>query len=378
MEAFAENIEPASLKRYMKKKLHQSTSWLQNPAVNSKFLTMKLAKLSRLALITIILGAFSSQAFAIEAVTNPVGVIQKTALGDSDTIVSLPLKRPAVFNGVVASLSGANLTAEGSPGWTTDEWAGAYYAFARSGASAGDYGMIVGNTADTITFEESLDGSGLAQGDSFSIHPFWTLGSLFPDGAGVHESPNHADRATEIFVPNAGDIGINLGAQATYYYYDGAFRQVGANLTDTFDDAPLSPDTYFVLRNNISTSTTVTFTGEVVMGNLSLNLFATDLGDQDNIIGLQRPIEMTLDESGLGAALEPGDQLLVWDDSQAKKNRLLADATIYTWDGATWSGGTSGGADEVFTPGRGVLVRRAATGDISEVDWLNNPNYDVN
>ncbi|MCB1122649.1 MAG: TIGR02597 family protein [Verrucomicrobiae bacterium] len=336
---------------------------------------MKLAKLSRLTLLFAISGAFSIQAFAIEAVTNPVGVIQKTALGDSDTLISIPLKRPAVFNGVVASISGATLTAEGSPGWTANEWAGAYYAFARSGGAAGGYAMIESNTANSVTFEEALDGSGLAQGDSFSIHPFWTLGTLFPDGAGVHESANHVNRDTEIFIPDAGGLGTNLGAETTFYYYNGAFHQVGAALDATFDDAPLLPDTYFVLRNNTSTATTVTFTGEVVMGSLSLPLLALDAGEQDNVVGLQRPIEMTLDESGLGASLEPGDQLLVWDDSTPKQNRPLSDATVYTWDGSSWSGGNAGGADEVFTPGRGVLIRRGATGSISEVDWQNSPNY---
>ena len=264
---------------------------------------MRLAKLSRLALLIAVLGSFSVNAFAIEATTNPVGVIQKTALGDSDTIVSIPLKRPAVFNGVIASINGAVLTAEGSPGWTPDEWAGSYYAFARSGNAEGGYGTLVGNTANSIEFEDSLDDSGLVPGDSFSIHPYWTLDALFPDGSGVHESANHVERDTEIFVPDAAGLGINLGAEAVYYYEDGAFRQVGGDLDADAGSTVLTPDTYFVVRNNISTATTVTFTGEVVMTKLSLPLIATDTGEQDNIVGLQRPIEMTLDESGLGANL---------------------------------------------------------------------------
>ena len=336
---------------------------------------MRLAKLSRVPLLIVLLGSFSSNAFAIEATTNPVGVIQKEALGNSDTIVSIPLKQPAVFNGVIASLSGAVLTAEGSPGWAADEWADAYYAFARSGGAEGGYGTIVGNTANSIEFEDSLDDSGLAQGDSFSIHPYWTLDLLFPDGAGVHESDNHVERDTEIFIPDAAGLGINLGAEAVYYYEDGAFRRVGGGLDEDAGSAVLVPDSYFVVRHNINSASTITFTGEVVMTKLSLPLIATDQGEQDNIVGLQRPIEMTLDESGLGANLENGDQLLVWDDSVAERNRPLSEATVYTWDGAAWSGGDAGGADQVFIPGRGVLIRRAATGDFEEVDWSNSPNY---
>lgn len=333
---------------------------------------MRLAKLSRLPLLIAVIGSFSLNAFAIEATTNPVGVIQVSALGESDSLVSIPLKQPAVFNGVVASTAANVLTAEGSPGWTTDEWADSHYGFMRSGTAAGAYAGITANTANSITLDtDTLDD--LVQGDSFSIHPFWTLDLLFPDGAGVNAASSHADRDSEIFIPSFGE-GINLAADATYYYYDGAWKKVGGDLSGDFGGTVLLPDSYFILRNNSASSTTVTFTGEVVMGDLNLPLISSDQTDQDNIVGLQRPIEMTLDESGLGASLASGDQLLVWDLAQAKKNRLAADATVYTWDGAAWSGGTAGGADEVFSPGVGVLIRRVQ-GTLEEVDWSNSPNY---
>ncbi len=334
---------------------------------------MRLAKLSRLPLLIAILGSFSINAFAIEATTNPVGVIQVTALGDSDSLISIPLKQPAVFNGVVNSVNGKVLTAEGSPGWDAGEWVDAHYAFLRSGAGAGNYAGISVNDANSITLAVDEDIQDVAQGDSFSIHPFWTLDLLFPEGAGVNASSSHASRDSEIFVPSFGE-GINLAADATYYYFDGAWRQVGGDLSSDVGGTVLLPDSYFILRNN-SSSTTVTFTGEVVMGDLNLPLVASDQGEQDNIVGLQRPIEMTLDESGLGASLVNGDQLLVWDLAVAKKNRLAAHATVYTWDGAAWSGGDSGGADQVINPGRGVLIRRAQSGQLEEVDWSNSPNY---
>ena len=120
---------------------------------------MRLATLSRLSLLIILIGSFSIKASAIEATTNPVGVIQVTALGNSDTLVSIPLKQPAVFNGVVNSTAGKVLTAEGSPGWTTNEWADTHYAFMRSGDAAGFYAAITANSANSVTLEvEDLDG----------------------------------------------------------------------------------------------------------------------------------------------------------------------------------------------------------------------------
>lgn len=339
---------------------------------------MRLVKLSRLPLLFSFIGSLSVQSFGIEATTNPVGVIQISALGESDTLVSIPLKQPAVFNGVVDGTSGVELTAAGSPGWTADEWADSFYAFVRTGASAGMYATIDGNTASSISLDVD-DLAAVVQGDSFSIHPYWTLSLLFPQGAGVHESSSHVERNTEIFIPGFGE-GINLGADATYYLLDGDWYKVGAPLTETFNDAILLPDSYFVLRNNIATNTTVTFTGEVVMGDLGLPLIYQDQSEQDNIVGLQRPIEMSLDESGLASsgAFNAGDQLLVWDNAVAAQNRLLSTATVYTWDGAKWikdGVDADAGADLVFTPGRGFIIRKAVGANVNQDNWVNAPNY---
>jgi uncharacterized protein (TIGR02597 family) len=336
---------------------------------------MRLAKLFRLPLLFVLIGSFSLQSYAIQATTNPVGVIQVTALGDSDTLVSIPLKQPAVFNGVINSTSGADLTVEGSPGWTIDEWAGSYYGFVRSGLAEGFYAGIVSNTANSIELDVE-DLADLVQGDSVSIHPYWTLGTLFPGGAGVHESASHFARNSEIYIPAFGD-GINLGAEATYYYLGGVWYLVGGDLSFDYSNAVLLPDSYFVLRNNLPASTTVTFTGEVVMGNLGLPLIVQGATQQDNIVGLQRPIEMTLIESGLSDTFEAGDELLVWDNGTAEQNRPLANATVYTWTGTIWvmdGGATDVGTELVFTPGRGVIIRKAS-GVESEVDWINLPNY---
>ena len=340
---------------------------------------MRLAKLSHLPLLTILVGFFSVQAFGIEAVTNPVGVLQVTALGDSDTLISIPLKQPAVFNGVIGGLTADTLTAQGSPGWGVDDWAGAYYGFIRSGNVEGAYASIVSNTADTLTLDAggSLLEDGPAVDDSVSIHPFWTLNSLFPDGAGVHESPSAGSRSTEIFIPAVAE-GINNAADATYYYLGGVWRKVGAPLDADFGDAILYPDSYFILRNDIDISTTVTFTGEVVMSGLSLPVILGDTSQQDNPIGLQRPIEMTLNESGLSGSFEAGDELLIWDNAEKKQNRLAGDATVYTWDGAKWikdGVDVDVGDDSVFTPGLGFIVRKLAGGGLDEIDWSNLPNY---
>ncbi len=325
------------------------------------------------------IGFFTTQVDGIEATTNPVGVIQISAPGNSDTLVSLPLIQPAVFNGVVASYSGSEVTVSGSPGWTEGAWAGDHYAFGRSGMLEGYYATIIGNTADTLTLDINAETlANIAEGDRLSIHSYWTLGTLFPGGEGVNAATSHVMRDTEIMFQDPSELGTNLAADSIYYYLDGEWKMVGGDLNGDYGNAIVVPDGFFIVRHNTGNATTITFTGEVIMGKIALPLVYQDLSDQDNIIGLQRPIEMTLDESGLGPNLGSGDALYVWDQSVPQLNRMIANATKYTYDGTAWrkdDEAADAGSEEVFRPGVGFVIRKAMNTAIDEVIWVNEPNY---
>lgn len=325
------------------------------------------------------IGFFTSQADGIEATTNPVGIIQISAPGNSDTLVSLPLIQPAVFNGVVGSYSGSAVTVSGSPGWTEDAWANGHYAFWRSGQLEGHYATIRENTADTLTLDADADTLAVvAAGDRVSIHAYWTLGTLFPGGEGVNAATSHVMRDTEIMFQDPNAIGINQAADSIYYYLDGEWKNVGGDLNGDYSDTIIPPDGFFIVRHNTANATTITFTGEVIMGRIALPLVFQDLSDQDNIVGLQRPIEMTLDESGLGPNLGPGDALYVWDQSAAQQNRMIANADKYTYDGTAWSkndGTDNVGSEQVFRPGVGFVIRKAIDTEVNQVIWVNEPNY---
>lgn len=155
--------------------------------------------------------------------------------------------------------------------------------------------------------------------------------------------------------------------------------QIGGDLSGDFGPTMLAPDSYFVLRNSTTSGSVVTFTGEVIMGGLGLPIMSLSDSGQDNGVGLQRPIEMTLTDSGL--VLGAGDELLVWDQTVAGYNRLYSDAIKYLHDGAKWvnkdAPETDAGGDEVFIPGRGFIIRKAS-GVEEEIDWINLPNYGNN
>lgn len=340
---------------------------------------MKRLKPALITPVFLWIGFFTSQVDGIEATTNPVGVIQISAPGNSDTLVSLPLIQPAVFNGVVGSYSGSAVTVSGSPGWTEDAWANGHYAFWRSGQLEGHYATILGNTADTLTLDTDADTLAVAAaGDRLSIHTYWTLGTLFPGGEGVNAATSHVMRDTEIMFQDPSEIGINQAADSIYYYLDGEWKKVGGDLNVDYRNAIIVPDGFFIVRHNTGVATTITFTGEVIMGKIALPLVFQDLSAQDNIVGLQRPIEMTLDEAGLGPNLGPGDALYVWDQSAAQQNRMIANADKYTYDGTAWrknDGTDNVGSEQVFRPGVGFVIRKAIDTEVNQVIWVNEPNY---
>jgi len=350
---------------------------------------MRFGKSSLLVAVGLGLTAFSTQSFGIEASTDPLGVIQISALGNSDTLISLPLKQPSEFNGVVASVAGSSVTVEGTPAWAVDAWTtGAnYYLFIGDGTMAGSYFTIDSSDASSVTVDGDV--SSLSAGDAISIHPYFTLSDIFPNGDGLNASTSPAERNSELLFPNVGDLGVNLASGKTYYFMDGDFYMVGDDLDSTHNDDALLPDSYFILRHNVATSTEVTFLGEVVMDDLAMPIISQDVSQQDNVIGLQRPIEMTLDESNLAgsgafqATTDPNsitDMLLVFDNAVAKKNRTAADATKYYYYDGHWSkvgedAATDFGSEQVFSPGTGFIIRKATALSLTEDVWSNSANY---
>src|SRR5262249_22074957 len=145
-----------------------------------------------------------------------------TLAGNSDTLVSIPFIRPPTELGAVQNVAGNVVQLRGSPGWLANQWVysfpartNTYYLLVRSGALEGESFTIIGNSSDSLTLD--LEGGSLAQlavGDASAIIPYWTIGTLFPSGQGVHESPNPAIRVTEILSPNIQGTGVNLSAAA--------------------------------------------------------------------------------------------------------------------------------------------------------------------
>jgi len=340
------------------------------------------------------------------ATSDPVGFNSVTALGNSDTRFSVPLQRPNVFTGTVASVSGNVVTVSGTPAWTTNQFVYAagtqsntYYLEFKSGAKVGMFYTVTANAAGTLTLNLNGDSiSTVAANDSFKLVPYWTLSTLFPNQAGITATTSISGSApvTDILIPDVTSAGTDLGAPSGYFYYSGTgfggagWRAIGGSPSQKVNDTPLSPDGFLIVRQDgVSTSSILTATGAVptnvrkyVIGTLQANV------DQDNAVGIDIPVGLSLTQSNLfqsnafaGTSLisgDQGDQLLVFDDTTADFDKAATTGYFYytgtAFGGAGWRliGGSPTAKQDavtVFQPGSGYIIRKAGVASPQSVVW---------
>ena len=311
-------------------------------------------------------------------------------LGNSDTFFSTAFVRPSSASLLVASVSGNVVSVTPAPGWTTNQFVYAsgsqsntYYARFTSGAAEGRIYPITANASASVTLNLGTDNlSNVTANDTISIEPYWTLGTIFPNGNGVNVSPTVGNRNTEILTPDLTSSGINLSATKVYFFNAGIWKQVGQGSVNHNDDI-IQPNSYLCIRHNVATNTTVFAAGVVVSANLAIPLRNQPGVQQDNAVGLLRPIAVSLNASGLisSGAFQPSpipgsrtDELLVFDNTVASRNKS-ASAVYYYWQNA-WREVGFGSADvgaNLLMPGTGFIIRKG-TNNATAV-WTNSPNW---
>jgi len=313
------------------------------------------------------------------------GLLQTSAAASTDTLVSPAFGRAPVWAGAVASVSGSHLAVNGSPGWTTDQFApgtSTYYVRVLSGSLAGHFLSIAGNDAASVLVDAAgLDLSTVVAGDRLELAPYWTLGTLYPAAnAGVSfiASTSSLVRQTELYVYDAAGTGTNRSPSATYYFFNGAWRKVGSPASTSFDRTVIAPDAYFIQRNKAA-ATKLTTVGRVQPGQVATVLEARSGGAQDNFVAVPYPLGLTLRQLGLagtaafttsGSTLVRADEIYVFDASATGINRAPS-ATYYYYNGGWRKVGDSAANDYsdsvTLAAGGGFIVRRAA--DETSASW---------
>jgi len=355
------------------------------------------AQTTRFLLIFLILAGSAAHAQSVS--TDPWGFIPVTAKGSSDTLISAPLHRGAEFQGILTAASGSTLTVNGTS-WGTDAFKNTHYVLIASGSKEGAFYQITGNTSTALTINLAGDtlGSAVTSGTEIQVIPFWTLNTLFPEGAGVKPSPTFLPQ-TSVLIPEQTRVGINLSAAASYFYYSGTqrggegWRRFGVSPTLKFDDQPLSPNSVLIVRHEVPGDTTITVPGAVQMTTLA-NVIATLAANkpQDKAIAFNVAAPTSLGASllfesgsftGSQTIDSPVDELLVFDPSVAQTNKPPS-AIYYYFLGSTHGGpgwrrkgdlSTKHNTTLLFQPASGYILRKAASPQPASARWSVRPSY---
>jgi uncharacterized protein (TIGR02597 family) len=332
--------------------------------------------------------------------TDPVGFTTTSCFANSDTYMGIPFTRPPEFTGTIQSVSANTVVVNGNPNWSTNQFvytAGTqrkhYYLLIGAGGilnpKEGHAFPVVANGANSLNVDTRFDNlSGITSNTQIALIPYWTPLAIFPaTDAGLSFTPttSSAFYKTQILVPNTSTAGTKLPYSAVYYFSHNVngtsnnvgWRQIGdANTTDHGDD-PMLPDSYFVVRNtNGAPTLPLTAFGSVLMTKIAVPLFALETGQQDNPIAMIRPVDVTLDATGLAPidnSFTQNDQLVLIDSAQ-QFGKQPKKVYIYN-DGWRVAGDKADHSKDVIPAGSALIVRKAASPGGTICYWLNSPTY---
>jgi uncharacterized protein (TIGR02597 family) len=327
--------------------------------------------------------------------TDPVGFTTTSCLAQSDTYVSIPFTRPLEFTGTVRSASGDMLTINGTPGWTNNQFVYTpgsqpkhYYVLIGNGGTTnpkeGHIYQITGNGSNTLLVNAISDSlTGIVANTQVTVIPYWTLATIFPaSDAGVSFTTTSSPPTYQTLLrfPNYSAPGINQPYAAEYYFTSGAWRLVndGFNIPPDHGDDPLLPDGYFVVRNaNGAPTLPLRALGSVLMKKTALPLFSAQAGKQDNPVAMIRPVDVSLDATGLAPidnSFVQNDQLLLFNNARRQLDKHPYKIYSYNdgWRLANDPIGDHG--KDIIPAGSAMIVRKAATPN-GPIFWTNSPTY---
>ncbi len=323
------------------------------------------------------------------AVSRIFGAVPLVVQGEADTALSIPMKVPAVFRGAVASVEVSGVNLAGAPNLIADQFVyvegsqkETYYLFFESGSLAGRHFKVSGNTGSSIAVVDADDELvGAAADDLIAVHPYWTLNTLFSSVQGLPVTEKAGQRPVEIIVPAVEADGTNQTAKAVYYKRQGAWRKVGAAFDSIHDDTILEPDRPVIVRLNGTDDSTLVMTGEVVMTEVAIPVRVRADGSQDNLVGLGRPLAVSLNDLGLSGS----DAFETTTDAEAIKDRVilysptpgqnkaLTEAYYFFNGGWRKEGGdvATDVGETVIPAGQGFVIRKVGQGSDLVYHWVN-------
>lgn len=304
---------------------------------------------------------------------------------NSDVLVSVPFNQTLVSTHTVDTKTAGGVTVTDT--LTVNAFANTFLVRFTSGNGKGLWSTISSNTANELVFQNTAILADVSVGDTFSVYPHQTLATVFPDGLqgkSFLKSASLASRSTEILVPNTTSVGINKSASNTYYFFNNEWRRVGSAPTQNFNNTVLSPEGYFVLRNNSTSVLKFITLGSVLRTELA-RFVPTESAQNDVPAVSGRPRKMRLAELGLGGTpafatttslASRKDELQVFDNSAAGINKSAA-ATYFYFNNAWRKIGASPATsfnNELIDVGAAMVIRKAS-GVVGTAKWTQPPLF---
>ena len=300
-----------------------------------------------------------------QATSNPVGYITVTVpagavSAPSYTTLSIPLNNAAVFSGTVATVDSATHVTLNGAAWTDGQYITTpHLARVTSGANVGRFFLITGNTTNQLTVSlahvptiTTLVGT-LTAGDSVSIVPANTIGSIFGTTSPVFVTGASASVADNLYILNGPGLGWG-----TYFHNGTNWKKAGVFASQ--DNAVIYPDEGILIVHIGTSPVTLKFSGSVPN-----TAEKTDIsGTGSTFAAMRFPVDTTL--SSLGLQSTPG-----WTSGQtasSSDNVWAWNTSLHRWDqyfytGTDWrKAGAFGPQDStVLTAGSAVIVIRNGT-----------------
>lgn len=335
--------------------------------------------------------------FAQVVTTDAVGFNVTDCPSGSDTILSVPFHQATALFGKVSGtpqVSGdeATVNVAGSPDFTPGQFTNpVHYLRFSSGSTRSGWGYrVISHDANSVNID--LDGddlSGVVDGDSFEVIPYWTLANLFSNGnETIHKSSGLLlnQRETEIFFFDRESATLNLAPTRKFFQTDSGWREVARGFPDA-DDVVVPPGASFVIRHPEGGQATRFIAQQWVNDDDQAYVLATDVAKtRDHHLGSARPVPVRLGdldleppvflESASNDSGDRADELHVFDNTVAALNRRAS--AIYFRVNGQWvldDAGFPPSNDVEIDAGVGLMIRKAPTADGESLVWVNTPRY---
>lgn len=226
----------------------------------------------------------------------------------TDTLVSVPVNNNVEVELETVSVAGSVITVDDSPEFAAGDYSAGsfarYYVRFIDGGAAGLWSNITVNSDTTLTIDnaEVAALANAAGGETIRVYKHHTVGSVFPDSflddadGGVLTTGGVADGLQLLFYSEAALQNKAPGSRASsgvinYTTFFNLGWGAGA-------DAPLLPETAFVIRNQTGNDLQYVVSGAAPDHPVSY-LFDASV-NKDYLLGTGYPADVTVEETGIG------------------------------------------------------------------------------